>query len=1129
MAVMLIAACIVPFYSFALSSEDSGWGLYDVSVNNGYNLKILNSSGEVPDTHSAILNGNTIPVYEGVESMDLSFQGAENTQYMVFLAKGEETVLTQNNIKYMDQQALSVGATSLEVVFNIYPSTFSEAGSYKVYVSSTESAYAEVASFEVAEDWRSVLFSLTDVNRDNKVNQEDLRIISDTANYNKSVGDAANKATDVNGDGEVNFLDLAEVRRSSDFDATEITPAIDTATEYSITKTANPSINIEDGSILLRENSGDLQYKLGDFDWISYTDSITINGTGTQTENTITVESGTHNVTINNVNIAPLADATISSFGILGSSKVILTLRGVNSLQGSDYSPGLQVQNNEGVISTVEINGDGTLNATGGSTAAGIGSMIRSKSGTIVINSGTINANGTNRAAGIGGGSYASGGTITINGGTVNANGADWGAGIGSGYYSLGSTINITGGKITARGGALAAGIGAGHSSAAGNIHISGGEIEARGGANGAGIGNGQSGEGGEILISGGEITATGGAYAAGIGGGDFVDGLLNGYVDPTITISAGTVTALGGEYGSAIGGGYGSPGTEVSISDRAIITAVSSSNIPVINDNDSIITAPEEEVVATILMLDLYKTVELGTETQITDTIKYTPNFSYNTIAFSGLSPDTDYTVKIGGVVQKGTNKSSGIESTVFNLTPGLNIFEEVYRSVPVEANPVKSIADNSLILSEEDGAKRYSEGGSDWILYSGDFTVTGATTTNNIEVYNGTHSIILDNTDIDLSQAEKSPLDIGSRADISLAINGTNTLKAGVDSAGIEVKSNNGNNTNLTITADDSSEASLEVTGGRNGAGIGSSNYNQAGNITINGGIISASGGSNSAGIGGGPQAGSTSIVINDGSIHAVGGSNGAGIGSGSSGEAQIITINGGQVIATGGSASAGIGGGYLGSGGTVTIGNGHVQAFGTDAVGIGAGQQDDEHGTFSTGEDGGAVITNPDIGADATNADYIALRDKDYSLVGSPTLKQTLRILSDETLTVNRGQTLKVLSGIDLINDGTILNYGNIISDIPIVSKPITFFVDVEKTNNNYTVDIFNNEYDSIDLAIYLTSYQTERFIGVDMDEMVFTQKGGDAKTLTLADTGDEIKLFICEKDTYKPIFEATTVTK
>ena len=207
----------------------------------------------------------------------------------------------------------------------------------------------------------------------------------------------------------------------------------------------------------------------------------------------------------------------------------------------------------------------GSVTATGGKWAAGIGGVGNGKN--ITINGGTVNATGTDGGAGIGGGSRSSGEAITINGGTVNATGTDGGAGIGGGDEGSGEDITITGGTVNAAGGDYGAGIGGGFRGNGENITITGGTVTAAGG-NGAGIGGGEEGDGKNITITGGTVTAKGRLGGAGIGGGEQGNG-------EDITITDGTVNAAGGVSGAGIGGGVNGIGSKVTVSGAAQVTAI--------------------------------------------------------------------------------------------------------------------------------------------------------------------------------------------------------------------------------------------------------------------------------------------------------------------------------------------------------------------------------------------------------------------------------------------------------------------------------------------------------------------------------------------------------------------------
>ena len=155
-----------------------------------------------------------------------------------------------------------------------------------------------------------------------------------------------------------------------------------------------------------------------------------------------------------------------------------------------------------------------------------------------------------------------------------------------------------------------------------------------------------------------------------------------------------------------------------------------------------------------------------------------------------------------------------------------------------------------------------------------------------------------------------------------------------------------------NITIEG-----GTVTANGGGEGAGIGSSAYGSCGDITINGGTVTATGDPNitngGAGIGSGYMGSCGKIIIRGGSVTATGGTSGAGIGSSGSNQGYEsicgkIEITGGIVSATGGTNGAGIGSGR--SNGPkpstcgdimITLNSGSITATGgTSGAGIGTG---------------------------------------------------------------------------------------------------------------------------------------------------------------------------------------------
>ena len=198
------------------------------------------------------------------------------------------------------------------------------------------------------------------------------------------------------------------------------------------------------------------------------------------------------------------SDEGKAALSVQGKGNVEIELDGDNELKSGTHRAGLE-KNTSTSTGTLTLKDDkkddkeagiGSLKATGGQYAAGIGN-------------GGYYGNGGNR----------SGENITITGGTVTATGGWGGAGIGGGYYGSGKNITIKGGTVTATGGDEGAGIGGGYY-----------------------YGNGEN-----ITINGGRVNATGGWGGAGIGGGGGYDGCSG----KNITITGGTVTAGGGDRGA--------------------------------------------------------------------------------------------------------------------------------------------------------------------------------------------------------------------------------------------------------------------------------------------------------------------------------------------------------------------------------------------------------------------------------------------------------------------------------------------------------------------------------------------------------------------------------------------------
>ncbi|MBQ4407512.1 MAG: hypothetical protein II852_10970 [Bacteroidales bacterium] len=212
--------------------------------------------------------------------------------------------------------------------------------------------------------------------------------------------------------------------------------------------------NVSDGAnTLTADDSGNYSVTVGTADitvtaTIEHSSNIDLSQAPsdfTVVDSDVLTGSTSHTVTIADGAKITLNNATITG-GIVceGTAEITLVSEnviGVTSLDGTLIykTAGIQIG---GSGTTLTIKGDGSLNATGGSQAAGIGLGrtwdANTTGGSVVIEGGTVTASGGN---GIGTGTVGNGktatiGDIVIKGGTVNAR-------LGKGTINNGSTATI--------------------------------------------------------------------------------------------------------------------------------------------------------------------------------------------------------------------------------------------------------------------------------------------------------------------------------------------------------------------------------------------------------------------------------------------------------------------------------------------------------------------------------------------------------------------------------------------------------------------------------------------------------------------------------------------------------------
>ncbi|MBQ1345058.1 MAG: hypothetical protein IIY62_01725, partial [Kiritimatiellae bacterium] len=456
----------------------------------------------------------------------------------------------------------------------------------------------------------------------------------------------------------------------------------------------------------------------------------------------------------------------------------------------------------------------------------------------------------------------------------------------------FGQRVAITnlheGAKLVAIGGAKAAGIGADNLSYAGTIEIDGGIVEAKGGSHGAGIGGSWKYGFYEIDIHGGTVRPVAGSGSRAIGLGPDV---VNYAGDGKIVITGGSVAAAAADVQPSV-----------------------------------------------------YTVNADGTRVYPVEIPGFTPNAKVD-MEIDGYSTDGIY-ADAGGKIYPWLRERDYL--FMLNGVPHLaHVTKSGAAATPWLAG-VTADGTDVAYLHDESGKWEYDFEDLTLHILSGSspddcVTVEGTNTESYVHIAT-TSDVYFKISDLHIATSNAAPIGVrGGNAVV--AFSGTNTLDASGarrnGPAGIQVNNSYEMPTSLTLT-NLQQTAAIVAKGGAAAAGIGGKSTSSSGpvDISIYGGIITATTDITAAGIGGG-AGGSARVKIYGGDITAVGGtSGGAGIGGGRSGKGEVH-IYGGTIDARGSSSgAAGIGGGSDGDG-TVYISGGVVKAlaYGQGMV-IGAG---------------------------------------------------------------------------------------------------------------------------------------------------------------------------------------------
>ena len=222
---------------------------------------------------------------------------------------------------------------------------------------------------------------------------------------------------------------------------------------------------------------------------------------------------------------------------------------------------------------------------------------------------------------------------------------------------------------------------------------------------------------------------------------------------------------------------------------------------------------------------------------------------------------------------------------------------------SLPVSALAAEwDISKGDITVNAGSGGQTVTQGGGAAVEDSAP-VITGSSTENTLTIKaesGQTANVTLSGANIDVSGKGKAAVSTNGEGNVSIELDGDNTLKSATNHAGLE-KNNGGS---LTI-ADENKNGKLTAKGGDYGAGIGGGWRGSGSDITISGGEVNATGGVNGAGIGGGCYGYGNNITVSgDAKLKVQGGVEdnidgaGAGIGNGGSSDERAIPVTGAEV---------------------------------------------------------------------------------------------------------------------------------------------------------------------------------------------------------------------------------------
>ena len=195
--VILLAGILAALLCVTALAADNQSGVYDLKPKEGVTGYALGAQTADGTNVDAAATGDGKKLYAGAERITLT--GANVAGFnLVLVMKGDETVITVDNLVYVDQQTDTVA-------FNIYPSKLEGNETYHIYLSNSNgTGKQEIATFRYYQAYK-----LGDVNEDGRVTVSDASDALLAIVGKKTLTDSQKLAADIDGNGEVTVSDVS--------------------------------------------------------------------------------------------------------------------------------------------------------------------------------------------------------------------------------------------------------------------------------------------------------------------------------------------------------------------------------------------------------------------------------------------------------------------------------------------------------------------------------------------------------------------------------------------------------------------------------------------------------------------------------------------------------------------------------------------------------------------------------------------------------------------------------------------------------------------------------------------------------------------------------------------------------